>query len=660
MSKAPSYEPPSWSSLPSSRFYLEVLKDGSIASTIDLEKKAYFTLGRQPDLVDIVMDHPSISRLHAVLNFREDGALMLRDLGSAQGTQLNKQLCDKNTYYRVYVGDMIRFGASTRKYIVMGPEDQTREEYNSANMENYREKLKIRSAEIKQKLEKEEENNGFSWGMRDDAVEEETEEDNNEHDKELPDYLKKLKKDENFDRKYGDKFTAHIDESEAKNTKDTEILEKIRKKERKIQNMQEENRRIYMKEASQDGGLTDGQNAAVNRNDTALEVEIENLIKQIRAKAGDRALTSTGGQKRTVREDEDDDLLDLSAQTADSSTNWRLRKKLAKTAHLTGGGATTTTGTGTTQTSNDQTLSYTQIKQQLEEYNKTSMHLTEKISSLYEFIQVQESIIQNAKTDTATEGADQITAVVAEDRITESKAVLKKLQNEQDALRVQSQRLQVLLRVATPALSSLVRAVPTPTAVSTTPTDNVVVSTTTAPSSATPATTSSSLSVATATSRSTAPTSAASAGVPLKYSDEDGPTSSTNKLAALMNFIEEEKREQEEKEKEKMLKEAVLQQRQQQQAVASTKQVTAKGNVSSTDVIENTEILSKRQFAPVRPPLNKNTTTTTTTTGSTTSTNIERNQQFNDRILEGGEAAWVPPAKQTGDGKTSLNAKFGY
>jgi len=37
------------------------------------------------------------------------------------------------------------------------------------------------------------------------------------------------------------------------NAKDTAILEKIKAKEQKIQNMQEENRRIYMKEASQPG-----------------------------------------------------------------------------------------------------------------------------------------------------------------------------------------------------------------------------------------------------------------------------------------------------------------------------------------------------------------------------------------------------------------------
>lgn len=281
MDKAKAYEAPAWSALPAAAFQLEVLKDGSIVDTIDLNGKAFFTLGRQHGLVDITMDHPSISRLHAVLNFREDGALMLRDMGSAQGTQLNKSPCEKDTYYRVYVGDMIRFGASTRKYIVAGPEEHRKEEYNSANMENYREKLAIRSAEIKVKLDKDPQKEEFSWGMREDAEAEEVTD--QQPEEELPEYLKKLKKDEHFDRKYGEKFTAEIKESEAKNSKDAEILEKIRKKERKIQNMQEENRRIYLKENSQESGLTEGQTTAVTRNDKSITL-LQEEIEQVRVK----------------------------------------------------------------------------------------------------------------------------------------------------------------------------------------------------------------------------------------------------------------------------------------------------------------------------------------------------------------------------------------
>ena len=68
---------------------------------------------------------------------------------------------------------------------------------------------------------------------------------------------------------------------------DKKILENIKKKERKIQNMQEENRRIYLKENSQDGGLTDGQVAAVERNDKSVEqlmAEIDALVNTLQSK----------------------------------------------------------------------------------------------------------------------------------------------------------------------------------------------------------------------------------------------------------------------------------------------------------------------------------------------------------------------------------------
>ena len=68
---------------------------------------------------------------------------------------------------------------------------------------------------------------------------------------------------------------------------DKKILENIKKKERKIQNMQEETRRIYLKENSQDGGLTDGQVVAVERNDKAVEqlmAEIDTLVSTLQSK----------------------------------------------------------------------------------------------------------------------------------------------------------------------------------------------------------------------------------------------------------------------------------------------------------------------------------------------------------------------------------------
>ena len=102
-----------------------------------------------PDFTDYLLEHPSISRLHAAIQLRpEDQAIMLVDLGSAQGTFINKKKCDPKTYYRVLVGDIVTFGASTRKYIMNGPSEQQPEEYNSAGMVEYRAKLQARTKAI--------------------------------------------------------------------------------------------------------------------------------------------------------------------------------------------------------------------------------------------------------------------------------------------------------------------------------------------------------------------------------------------------------------------------------------------------------------------------------------------------------------------------------
>ena len=51
--------------------------------------------------------------------------------------------------------------------------------------------------------------------------------------------------------------------------------------------MQEETRRIYLKENSQDGGLTAGQVAAVERNDKSIEqltADIDTLVNTLQSK----------------------------------------------------------------------------------------------------------------------------------------------------------------------------------------------------------------------------------------------------------------------------------------------------------------------------------------------------------------------------------------
>ena len=106
-------------------YTFEVLRDGSVVDTRELTGKDHHTMGRTPDngaepvahvcsglrhgwplelgriclnphrmfagCADIVLEHPSSSRLHAVIQFKATGEAFLYDAASAHGTFLNKR-----------------------------------------------------------------------------------------------------------------------------------------------------------------------------------------------------------------------------------------------------------------------------------------------------------------------------------------------------------------------------------------------------------------------------------------------------------------------------------------------------------------------------------------------------------------------------------------
>ena len=55
------YQEPSWGGVPENKYYLEVLKTGTIVDTIHLKDKSFFTVGRLANC-DIILEHPSLSR----------------------------------------------------------------------------------------------------------------------------------------------------------------------------------------------------------------------------------------------------------------------------------------------------------------------------------------------------------------------------------------------------------------------------------------------------------------------------------------------------------------------------------------------------------------------------------------------------------------------
>lgn len=184
------YRVPKWSGLcpDGSNYCLEVLKSGRILEKIDITKQPYYVFGRLANC-DVIMAHPTISRHHAVLQYRSFAekwepptGWYLQDLVSTHGTLLNGTSLKPSVYERVKVGDQIKFGASTRTYIMSGPDYDSDEEayYNVKKIkqiaEEEQESMTKEAAEKKERVKLDEEHKreeqGIDWGMGEDAEEE--------------------------------------------------------------------------------------------------------------------------------------------------------------------------------------------------------------------------------------------------------------------------------------------------------------------------------------------------------------------------------------------------------------------------------------------------------------------------------------------------------
>lgn len=170
------YTIPEWSGPPCHRFQLEVLKEGAIVDRLDVCEKGAYMFGRDV-LCDFSLEHPSVSRFHAVIQYKRSGVAYLFDLGSTHGTLINKNKVDKRVYVDLNVGDVIRFGCSTRLYIFQGPSELMPPEKDLQLMREakLRREMSEREASLRRARQQASMADGVSWGMGEDAIEEEEE-----------------------------------------------------------------------------------------------------------------------------------------------------------------------------------------------------------------------------------------------------------------------------------------------------------------------------------------------------------------------------------------------------------------------------------------------------------------------------------------------------
>ncbi|KAG9441353.1 hypothetical protein H6P81_017207 [Aristolochia fimbriata] len=117
---------------PNVRWRLYVFKGGEVLNEpLYIHRQSCYLFGRERRVADIPTDHPSCSKQHAVIQFRQvekerqDGTISkqtrpyIMDLGSTNGTFINDNRIDPQRYYELIEKDTIKFGNSSREYVLL-------------------------------------------------------------------------------------------------------------------------------------------------------------------------------------------------------------------------------------------------------------------------------------------------------------------------------------------------------------------------------------------------------------------------------------------------------------------------------------------------------------------------------------------------------------
>ncbi|KAG2460465.1 SNIP1 protein, partial [Polypterus senegalus] len=133
------YNEPPEARIPKRRWRLYPFKNDEPLPVMYIHRQSAYLFGRQRRIADIPIDHPSCSKQHAVFQYRlveftrSDGTVGRRvkpyiiDLGSGNGTFLNNQRIDPQRYYEMKEKDVLKFGFSSREYVLLHEASDTSE-----------------------------------------------------------------------------------------------------------------------------------------------------------------------------------------------------------------------------------------------------------------------------------------------------------------------------------------------------------------------------------------------------------------------------------------------------------------------------------------------------------------------------------------------------
>ncbi|KAI0670761.1 SMAD/FHA domain-containing protein [Trametes maxima] len=124
------HEPPE-ARKPSGGWRLYVFKGKEQVDLLHIHRQSAYLVGRDRAVVDIAVEHPSCSKQHAVIQYRqvreknEFGDVksavkpFIIDLESTNGTIVNDETIPTSRYYELMLGDVIKFGESVREYVLL-------------------------------------------------------------------------------------------------------------------------------------------------------------------------------------------------------------------------------------------------------------------------------------------------------------------------------------------------------------------------------------------------------------------------------------------------------------------------------------------------------------------------------------------------------------
>lgn len=128
------YNEPPEARIPPLGWRLYVFRGNEQTDLLHVHRQSAYLIGRDRAVADIVIEHPSCSKQHAVIQHRqvqvkdEYGASkpmikpFIIDLESTNHTHVNSETIPTSRFYELKTGDVIKFGLSDREYVLLHDE----------------------------------------------------------------------------------------------------------------------------------------------------------------------------------------------------------------------------------------------------------------------------------------------------------------------------------------------------------------------------------------------------------------------------------------------------------------------------------------------------------------------------------------------------------